>query len=190
MGESVFFTSMVEPSQVNLDRTVTIYGSGFIRRPNTRPRVRFGETEASLLLSAATHLVARVPEGAAEGPVRVEASGEESQPFSFHLGVQIADNLHPVANPAVDVEGNIYVTYSGQRGQKVPVSVFKIDLNFNVKPFLTDITNAAGDTRVFVSSIAVMTISTSSPKTLRVAASSAKPYSEANVLEGMDERRH
>ena len=44
---------------------VTIYGAGFVPRPNTRPHVRFGETEASLLISTENYLIARVPEGAA-----------------------------------------------------------------------------------------------------------------------------
>ena len=92
---------------------VTIYGSGFVPRPNTRPLVRFGETEAGLLISAQNHLIARVPDGAADGIVSVETSRSRSQPFAFHLGVQIADNLHPVANPTVDVEGNIYCTGAG-----------------------------------------------------------------------------
>jgi sugar lactone lactonase YvrE len=55
--------------------------------------------------------------------------------------VPIAENLHPVANPALDAEGNIYATFSGARGQKVPVSVFKIDTNYVVKPFLSDMMN-------------------------------------------------
>lgn len=123
---------------------ITILGSGFVPRPNTRPRVRFGETDATLLLSAETHLIARIPDGAVGGIVRVETSRAESQPFAFHLGVQIADNLHPVTNPAVDVEGNIYVTYSGQRGQKVAVSLYKITPNYAVKPFVTELMNPTG----------------------------------------------
>jgi sugar lactone lactonase YvrE len=123
---------------------VTIFGSGFVPRPNTRPLVRFGDAEANLLVSAERHLVVRVPEGAAGGTVHVETSRAESQPFAFHLGVQIADNLHPVANPAVDAEGNIYVTYSGQRGQKVPVSLYKITPNYTVKPFVTELMNPTG----------------------------------------------
>ena len=123
---------------------ITILGSGFVPRPNTRPRVRFGETDANVLLSAETHLVARVPDGAVGSIVRVETSRAESLPFIFHLGVQIADNLHPVANPAVDVEGNIYVTYSGQRGQQVAVSLYKITPNYAVKPFVTDLMNPTG----------------------------------------------
>ncbi len=58
--------------------------------------------------------------------------------------MQIADNLHPVANPAVDAEGNIYVTYSGQRGQKVPVSLYKVTANYQVKPFVTEMMNPTG----------------------------------------------
>ena len=123
---------------------IAILGSGFVPRPNTRPRVRFGETDANVLLSAETHLVARVPDGAVGSIVRVETSRAESLPFIFHLGVQIADNLHPVANPAVDVEGNIYVTYSGQRGQQVAVSLYKITPNYAVKPFVTDLMNPTG----------------------------------------------
>ena len=74
----------------------------------------------------------------------METSRAQSQPFAFHLGVQIADNLHPVANPAVDIEGNIYVTYSGQRGQQVPVSLYKITPNYTVKPFVTELMNPTG----------------------------------------------
>jgi len=58
------------------------------------------------------------------------------------VGVPIADGLHPVANPAVDSFGNIYTTFSGSRGQKVPVAVYRIDLNLNMKPFINDLMNA------------------------------------------------
>jgi len=44
----------------------------------------------------------------------------------------------------VDVHGNIYVTYSGQRGQKVPVSLYKITANYGVKPFVTELMNPTG----------------------------------------------
>ncbi len=89
-------------------------------------------------------LIARVPDGAEGGMVRVHAGHTESQPFPISIGLQIADNLHPVANPAVDREGNIYVTFSGQRGQKVPVSLYKITSNHTVKPFVTELMNPTG----------------------------------------------
>ena len=47
-----------------------------------------------------------------------------------------------MTNPALDAEGNIYVTFSGSRGQKVPVAIFKIDTNYTVKPFVVEMMNA------------------------------------------------
>jgi sugar lactone lactonase YvrE len=123
---------------------VQIRGAGFTLRNGVRPRVRFGEAEGSVLLSADNEIVARVPEGAASGTVRVAAAGGESQPFPLALGMQIADNLHPVANPAVDAAGNVYVTFSGQRGQSVPVSLYKITANYVVKPLVTSLVNPTG----------------------------------------------
>ena len=62
-------------------------------------------------------------------------------PNQIKVAVPIADNLHPVTNPALDAEGNIFVTFSGSRGQKVPVAIFKIDTNYNLKPFLAEMMN-------------------------------------------------
>ena len=107
-----------------------------------RPSVRFGDVEGSVLISSDEFVVARVPEGAASGPVTVGTNGNVSNPHSILVAVPVADNLHPVTNPALDREGNIFVTFSGSRGQKTPVSIFKIDTNYNVKPFLSDLMNA------------------------------------------------
>ena len=107
-----------------------------------RPSVRFGELEASVLISSDEFVVARVPEGAASGPVVVGANGNLSNAHSMKVAVPVADNLHPVTNPAIDREGNLFVTFSGSRGQKVPVSIFKIDTNYSMKPFLSDMMNA------------------------------------------------
>jgi sugar lactone lactonase YvrE len=123
---------------------VEIRGTGFATRTHVRPQVRFGEAEATLALASPQRLVARVPEGANGGVVRVVASEHESLPFPIAVGMQIADNLHPVASPAVDMDGNIFVTFSGPRGQRVPVSLYKITANFSVKPFVTSLTNPSG----------------------------------------------
>ena len=135
---------------------VEIRGSGFATRAQLRPAVRFGETEATLALASADRLVVRVPEGASGGVVRVVTPEHESQPFPVAVGMQIADNLHPVASPAVDAEGNIFVTFSGPRGQRVPVSLYRVTANFSVKPFVTSLTNPSGlavdrDGNLFVS---------------------------------------
>ncbi len=123
---------------------IVIHGSGFASRTGARPVVHFGEAEASLVLATDNRLIARVPDNASGGTVRVATTASESQPHPVSIAVQIADNLHPVANPAVDANGNIFVTFSGPRGQRVPVSLYKITSNYSVKPFVTSLINPSG----------------------------------------------
>jgi hypothetical protein len=132
----------VAPSFALPGGEVRITGRGLRPPELRRPSVRFGEIEGSVLISSDDFLVARVPEGAASGPVVVGTNGHVSNAHSIKVAVPVADNLHPVTNPALDREGNLYVTFSGSRGQKVPVSIFKIDTNYNVKPFLSEMMNA------------------------------------------------
>ena len=134
----------IEPAASLPGGEVRIVGSSLRPRELRRPRVRFGEVEGAVVISADNFLVARVPEGATSGPVVVATNGAASNGFELHVAVPMAENLHPVANPALDADGNVYVTFSGSRGQKVPVSIFKIDTNYNAKPFLSELMNATG----------------------------------------------
>ena len=90
------------------------------------------------------HHRARARRALQRGELVVGNGDQSSPPWTCDIGIQIADNLHPVANPAVDRFGNIYATFSGSRGQKTPVSVYKIDPNHNSKPLVTDLMNATG----------------------------------------------
>ncbi len=134
----------VKPGAALPGGEIAIQGSGFGSRNHTRAQVQFGTTDANVMLAAENRLIAAVPEGASGGAVRVRMGTVESAPYPIALGTQIADNLHPVGSPAVDSEGNIYVTFSGQRGQKVPVSLYKITPNHTVKPFITELMNPTG----------------------------------------------
>ncbi|HLG97705.1 MAG TPA: IPT/TIG domain-containing protein [Bryobacteraceae bacterium] len=119
-----------------------IRGAGLARAD--RPHVRIGDVEAPIVIGSDSYVIVRVPEGAAAGELIIEAGKQSSRVWNCGIGVQIAENLYPVGNPAVDRFGNIYVTFSGSRGQKTPVSVYKIDLNYSAKPFVTDVMNATG----------------------------------------------
>lgn len=136
----------VQPGAALPGGEVRLLGKSLRPHELRRPRVQFGELEASVLISSDDFLVARVPEGAISGPVVVATNGHISNPVQVKVAATIADSLHPVTNPAVDAEGNIFATFSGSRGQKVPVAIFKIDLNYNMKPFLVDMMNATAIT--------------------------------------------
>src|ERR1700693_6085700 len=132
----------VAPSLALAGGELRIIGSGLRPHELHRPKVKFGEVEAPIIVSSNGFLTARVPEGATSGPVVVATNGHVSNSHTVRVGVPIADNLHPVTTPAVDPDGNIYVTVSGSRGQKVPVAIFKIDTNYTVKPFVSEMMNA------------------------------------------------
>ena len=121
---------------------VRILGSGLRPQELRRPRVRFGDVEGAVVISSDDLVIAKVPQEAASGPVVVSTNGHHSNSQQIRVATTIAENLHPVTNPALDAEGNIFVTFSGSRGEKVPVSIFKIDTNYAVKPFLVDVMNA------------------------------------------------
>jgi len=123
---------------------VRISGSGFRGHDMRRPLVKFGEEHGGVVVSADDFVVARVPESANSGPVVVVPDDTTSNSFDLKVAVPIAENLHPVTNPALDHEGNLFVTFSGSRGQKVPVSIYKIDTSYQVKPFLSELMNAHG----------------------------------------------
>lgn len=89
-----------------------------------RPVVKFGEVEGAVVISSDGFLVARVPQGASSGSVIVSTNGHSSNPRPVKVAGLIAENLHPVANPVLDAEGNIFVTFSGPRG-KSPVLDFQ-----------------------------------------------------------------
>jgi len=131
----------VSPAAALPGGEVRIIGSDLRPLDLRRPRVRFGDVEGSVVISADEFLIARVPPGASSGPVVVSTNGHSSNPHQIKVAATIAENLHPVTNPALDAEGNIYVTFSGSRGQKVPVAIYKIDTNYSVKPFLTGMMN-------------------------------------------------
>ncbi len=147
----------VAPSLALPGGEIRITGKGLRPAELRRPSVRFGEIEGSILISSEDFVIARVPEGAASGPVVVGTNGHVSNPHTIKVATAIAENLHPVTNPALDLEGNLYVTFSGSRGQKVPVAIFKIDTNYEIKPFLEEMMNATAiafdrDGQMYVSS--------------------------------------
>ena len=119
-----------------------IQGRGFVR--SDRPRVTIGEVAAPVIIGSDSLVIVRVPEGVSDGELVIQNGEQASQAWACDIGIPIADSLHPVSNPAVDTFGNIYTTFSGSRGQKVAVAVYKIDLNYNAKPFINDLMNATG----------------------------------------------
>lgn len=151
------YIDTIDPPAALPGGEVRIIGKSLKPPKLTRPEVSFSGSLGSIVVSSEDYVIARVPFGAHSGPVVIQTNGHASNERDLKIAQPIADNLHPVANPAIDREGNIYATFSGSRGQKVPVSIYKIDANYNIKPFISDIMNPTGiafdaDGEMYVSS--------------------------------------
>lgn len=109
-----------------------------------QPVAMLGQLAASVVLSRSKRLKLRVPEEAESGSLQVLQNGAQSNSVKLLVAGMIATDVHVVANPAVDNEGNIYATLSGSRGQTTPVSVFRIASDGELRPFVTGIMNATG----------------------------------------------
>lgn len=126
---------------------VVIEYSGRELAGTSQPEVRFGDFSAQVTMASSEQIIAKVPESSSElgtSELIVATNGDTSTPFPYEIGRKLASNLHPVANPAIDGEGNVYATYSGRRGQKTPVSIYKVTPKGGVTSFVTDIMNATG----------------------------------------------
>jgi len=132
----------ISPSLAIPGGDVWIRGRNFLDGP--RPTARIGDMLAPLTTGAENLAIARVPETTHGEALTVGLYPETWASVPFKVGSLIAENLHPVANPAIDADGNIYATFSGSRGQKTPVAVYRISADGDVEPYLNDLMNATG----------------------------------------------
>ncbi len=136
---------------------VDLIGSGFpIDRPG-EVAVRLGGMPARLVFASSSRLGVLVPPGIEPGHQGIEVGGAPVPDIFVEVGRSIATGLHQVDDPAFDLDGNLYVTYSGSRGQQVPVSIFRVSPAGTREPFVTGIVNATSivrgpDGRLYVSS--------------------------------------
>ena len=109
--------------------------------------VWFGSQRAPIVALSPRRVLAIVPELKQSGPtdVSLESNGHRSEVATVEVGKQLAEDLHPVANPAFDPDdGSLFVTRSGSRGEQLPVTIFRLDVSGEVTEFSGDITNPTG----------------------------------------------
>ena len=54
---------------------------------------------------------------------------------NLDVGTPLATGLHQVDSPVFGGDGTLYVSFSGTRGQRVPVSVFRVTGEGRRSPF-------------------------------------------------------
>jgi sugar lactone lactonase YvrE len=111
-------------------------------------RALFASQPARLVGASPHRVLAHVPDLAEGGAVEVTLVSGDAQrygPAQVIVGTKLADDLHMVANPAFDPDtGALYVTRSGSRGQKEPVSLFRLNPDGILADVTGEITNPTG----------------------------------------------
>ena len=148
---AIFPLSAIEGGRIDIE------GTGFPVSDTSPPEVRIGDAPARTVYASSSRLGVVVPSGLEGGRTTVRVAGVPGETAFVDIAAPFAAGLHQVDNPVFDRDGNLYVTYSGTRGQQVPVSIFRVRPNGTRETFSSGIVNPTSmaigpDDRLYVSS--------------------------------------
>lgn len=134
---------------------ITIHGADF--PVDALATVSLGEVPARVAFASSTRLVLIVPGEVDGGRTDVKVPGVPLETAYITVGARWATGLHQVDNPVFDSRGNLFVTYSGSRGQEAPISIFRVTQDGTRESFVSGIVNATSlafgpDGELYVSS--------------------------------------
>jgi sugar lactone lactonase YvrE len=136
---------------------VLVEGSGFSVDGPRLPEVRVGGVRARVVYASPSAIGVLVPAVSDGGATPIQIEGVPGETVYVDVAVPYATGLHQVDSPVFDRDGNLYATYSGTRGQEVPVSIFCVRPNGTRETFSSGIVNPTSiaidpDGQLYVSS--------------------------------------
>lgn len=143
----------VIPSRAVGRGRVTINGSGF--EVGGTAEVMLRDTPARISFASSRRIVITIPDELEGGHMPLRLG--DATVGEVAIGSIWATGLHQVDNPVFDRDGNLFVTYSGSRGQEAPVSIFRVTSAGTREPFVSGVVNATSmaigpDGKLYVSS--------------------------------------
>src|SRR5262245_46447599 len=119
---------------------ITLRGSGF--PVDTIPEVTIGGQRALVAFASGSRIVVTIRADVEPRPAPIRIEDLPGATAFISVAGPWATGLHQVDNPVFDAEGNLFVTYSGSRGQESPVSIFRVTRAGSREPFVSGIVNA------------------------------------------------
>ena len=105
------------------------------------PDVTIGDAPARPVYASSSTIAVLVPSGLDGGRTAVRIADVPGETVLLEVGTPLATGLHQVDNPVFDDDGNLYVTFSGSRGQEVPVSIFRVSQTGRRESYVSGIVN-------------------------------------------------
>jgi glucose/arabinose dehydrogenase len=132
----------VSPRKAVEGGRISIHGADFPVDQPVLPEVRIADRVARVVYASPARIDVLVPTGLGKsGSASITIAGAFVETAQVEVAAPFATGLHQVDNPVFDRDGNLYVTYSGTRGQQVPVSVFRVRPNGTRETFSSGIVN-------------------------------------------------
>jgi len=131
----------LEPIRIVEGGRLWLRGDGFPQPESTSDLVTIGGVSARMSFAAPDRMAVVVPAGLDGGETPVKVAWLPGATLYARVGSMIATGVHQVDNPIFGADGNLYVTYSGTRGQEATVSIFRITRNGAREPFVHGMVN-------------------------------------------------
>ena len=125
---------------------IAIECEGFHVDPEGSHGVIVDEGPCDIVAASSRRVLAIVPEySEGSSPVALESFGEMSEPADLTIGIRLVDDMHIVANPAIDPKNDtIVVTRSGSRGQKIDGVLYGLEADEFIDRMPVEMMNPTG----------------------------------------------
>lgn len=136
----------VTPSFAIEGAEITIECEGFKLDPDRAHGAYVNGFECRLVAASSKRVLAIIPEcPPGEAVVHLASGTDESPTAPIQIGEKLAEDMHIVANPAVDPSDDaIIVTRSGARGQQLPNTIYRVEVDGYVDELPDPIMNPTG----------------------------------------------
>ena len=131
----------LEPVRIIEGGRLWLRGDGFPQPDSTSDLVTIGGVSARMSFAAPDRMAVVVPAGLEGGETPVKVAWLPGATLYARVGLMLATGLHQVDNPVFGQHGDLYVTYSGTRGQEATVSIFRVLASGAREPFVHGLVN-------------------------------------------------
>lgn len=115
----------VAPTHACPGGLVRVHGTDLYAAGGSLPTVQVGGRPVRLAAVSPTMVAFRVDADSEPGTLEIHVDGAPTA-LTLDVGAALATGVHQVDSPVIDDHGRVYATYSGARGEHVPVSIFRV----------------------------------------------------------------
>lgn len=126
---------------------ITIECSGFTVRRDGANACIIGGDSCRIVAASSTRVIAIAPTvvGSGEADIVLRSGEDTSAPYTVQIAEKLIDDMHIVANPAIDPrDESLVVTRSGSRGESLPNTLYRLEADGYIDEMPVSVMNPTG----------------------------------------------